>query len=252
MMKKQDRMQLNLYIWRQAGPTAPGDFEFYPLDDLSPHMSVPEMLDQLNRQLSKAGRRSVAFESDCREGICGQCGFVINGRVHSPDAGTTTCQTHLRSFADGSTLYLEPFRAKAFPLKCDLMIDRSALDRIIAAGGYIGVRTGEAPEANSTAIAHATAEAAFEAAACIGCGACVAACPNASAALFTGAKISHLALLPQGRPEAAQRVQSMVKQMDLEDFGTCSHVGACTQVCPQGIALEHIVRMNGEYRRAVL
>lgn len=244
-------MQLKLHIWRQASPESQGSFEYFEPRGLDADMSVPEMLDQLNESLIKEGRRPVAFESDCREGICGQCGFVINGEVHSPEPATTTCQTHLRSFRDGATLYLEPFRSRGFPIKRDLMLDRSALDRIIAAGGYVGVNTGQAPEANSIPVAHERAEAAFDAAACIGCGGCVAACPNASAALFTGAKVSQLALLPQGLPEANRRVKAMVQQMDLEAFGTCSHIGACTEVCPQGIGLEHIVRMNGEYRRAL-
>ncbi|ERM80736.1 hypothetical protein P872_21390, partial [Rhodonellum psychrophilum GCM71 = DSM 17998] len=188
-------------------------------------MSVPEMLDHLNTKIIKSGGNPVAFESDCREGICGQCGFVINGDVHSPNKGTTTCQTHLRSFQDGQTLYLEPFRAGAFPIKKDLVIDRSAFDRIIQAGGYIGVNTGQAAEANTLLINHELAEKAFDAAACIGCGACVATCKNASAMLFTSAKVNHLSMLPQGKPEASNRVKNMVAQMDMEGFGSCSATG---------------------------
>ncbi|MBW3467258.1 succinate dehydrogenase/fumarate reductase iron-sulfur subunit [Arthrospiribacter ruber] len=240
-------MKLILQIWRQAGKTAKGGFEKHELKELDPNMSVPEMLDFLNEKLIKAGKDPVAFESDCREGICGQCGFVINGHIHSPEKSATTCQTHLRSFKDGEELFLEPFRAAAFPIKKDLCIDRTALDRIIGQGGFIGVNTGQAPEANSILIAHDTAEAAFDAAACIGCGACVAVCKNASAALFTGAKISHLALLPQGKLEAKKRVQKMVAQMDKEGFGSCTLTGACEKVCPQGISIAHIVTMNREY-----
>jgi succinate dehydrogenase / fumarate reductase iron-sulfur subunit len=245
-------MKLTLHIWRQSGPEAKGDFKSYQRDDFDPQMSVPEMLDHLNMHLIKAGEEPVAFESDCREGICGQCGFVINGDVHSPHPGTTTCQTHLRSFKEGQSLYLEPFRAKAFPIKKDLMIDRSAFDRIIGAGGYIGVNTGQAPEANAILIPHDQAESAFDSAACIGCGACVATCTNASAALFTGAKVSHLAKLPQGQPEAATRVKNMVEQMDAEGFGACSLTGACTVVCPQGISLSNIASLNREYRQSLL
>ncbi|EIM73807.1 succinate dehydrogenase/fumarate reductase iron-sulfur subunit [Nitritalea halalkaliphila LW7] len=240
-------MKLTLKIWRQPNPRAKGTFETYSLEDLNPAMSVPEMLDVLNEQLMAAGKTPIAFDSDCREGICGQCGFVINGDVHSPERGATTCQTHLRSFQSGDTLVLEPFRAKAFPIKKDLCVDRRALDRIIMKGGYISVQTGQAPEANSTRIPLEQAETAFEAAACIGCGACVATCKNASAALFTGAKISHLALLPQGEPEAAKRVQAMVAQMDVEGFGACSMTGACEVVCPQGVSIAHIVRMHAEF-----
>ncbi len=240
-------MKLTLHIWRQAHATAPGQFRTYTLTDLDAHMSVPEMLDHLNERLLREREDPIAFESDCREGICGQCGIVINGDVHSPNRGTTTCQTHLRSFRDGQTLHLEPFRAGAFPVRKDLSVDRSALDRIIAAGGYIGVSTGQAPEANSILIGHQQAEDAFDAAACIGCGACVAVCKNASAALFTGAKISHLAMLPQGQPEAAARAQQMVAQMDAEGFGACSFTAACEAVCPQGISIRNISRMNLAY-----
>lgn len=243
-------MKLELHIWRQAGPEERGDFEKHQVDDLDPHMSVPEMLDHLNTRIIKSGGEPVAFESDCREGICGQCGFVINGDIHSPTPGTTTCQTHLRSFKDGDKLYLEPFRAKAFPIKKDLVIDRSAFDRIIESGGYIGVNTGQASEANSTLIDHHLAEKAFDAAACIGCGACVATCKNASASLFTAAKISHLSMLPQGKPEAEQRVKKMVAQMDAEGFGSCSFTGACEVICPQDISIQNIVEMNKRWRKA--
>ncbi len=240
-------MKLTLKIWRQKDRKSKGRFEEYKIDNLDNNMSVPEMLDFLNNQLIVKMEDPVAFESDCREGICGQCGFVINGHIHSPEKGTTTCQTHLRSFKDGETLVLEPFRAKAFPVKKDLCIDRSALDRIIIAGGFIGVNTGQAPEANSILIPHQQAEDAFDSAACIGCGACVAACKNASAALFTGAKISHLNRLPQGKPEAETRVQNMVKQMDAEGFGACSFTEACEAVCPQSISVSNIVKMNRDY-----
>lgn len=243
-------MNLTLNIWRQESASAKGKFEKYYLDDLDSHMSVPEMLDHLNEKLIKEGKDPIAFDSDCREGICGQCGFVINGHIHSPEKHATTCQTHLRSFIDGEELYLEPFRAKAFPIKKDLCIDRKAFDRIIAKGGYISVNTGQAPEANSILLSHETAESAFDAAACIGCGACVASCKNASAALFTGAKIAHLAMLPQGKMEAEKRVKNMVAQMDAEGFGSCTFTKACEAVCPQHISIAHIVTMNREYWKA--
>ncbi len=245
-------MKLTLKIWRQAGPEDKGRFESYSREDFDQAMSVPEMLDHLNRYIMRDGGDPIAFESDCREGICGQCGFVISGYVHGPEEGTTTCQTHLRSFKDGETLYLEPFRAGAFPVKKDLMIDRSAMDRIISSGGYISVNTGPAAEANSILISHKTAEDAFDSAACIGCGACIAACPNASASLFTAAKVNHLAMLPQGKVERKERVLNMTKTMDLEGFGACSLIGACEAVCPQGISLTNIVEMNREYRKAWL
>ncbi len=242
-------MTLELHIWRQTGPTQKGFFEAYTVDDLDEHMSVPEMLDHLNTKIIKSGGNPIAFESDCREGICGQCGFVINGYVHSPNAGTTTCQTHLRSFKDGQTLYIEPFRAAAFPVKKDLVVDRSAFDRIIQAGGYIGVNTGQASEANTILINHELAERAFDAAACIGCGACVATCKNASAMLFTSAKVNHLSRLPQGAPEASQRVLNMVSQMDAEGFGSCTYTGECEVVCPQGISISNIAETNGRWLR---
>ena len=240
-------MELKLNVWRQKGPKVKGDFEEHLLDDLDEHMSVPEMLDHLNTKIIKSGGDPVAFESDCREGICGQCGFVINGHIHSPEQSTTTCQTHLRSFEDGQTLYLEPFRANSFPIKKDLVIDRSAFDRIIQSGGYIGVNTGQASEANTTLINHELAEDAFDSAACIGCGACVATCKNASAMLFTSAKINHLSMLPQGKPEASQRLENMVTQMDEEGFGSCTYTGACEVVCPQDISILNITELNRKW-----
>lgn len=243
-------MKLTLNIWRQVNLKEKGKFVKYQLENLSEHMSVPEMLDFLNEQLIQKGEEPVAFESDCREGICGQCGIVISGDVHSPEKGSTSCQTHLRSFADRQELYLEPFRAAAFPVKKDLIVDRSAFDRIIMSGGFISVNTGQAPEANSLPIGHETAESAFDSAACIGCGACVAVCKNASAALFTGAKISQLAQLPQGQLEAKERAKKMVQQMDKEGFGSCSMTTDCEAVCPQGISVGNIVKMNAEYLKA--
>ncbi|MCH7412103.1 succinate dehydrogenase/fumarate reductase iron-sulfur subunit [Belliella sp. R4-6] len=237
-------MKLELHVWRQSGQFEKGYFEKHVLDDLDEHMSVPEMLDHLNTKIIKSTGSPIAFESDCREGICGQCGFVINGDIHGPINGTTTCQIHLRSFDDGQTLFIEPFRAKAFPIKKDLVIDRSAFDRIIQAGGYIGVNTGQASEANTILINHELAEKAFDAAACIGCGACVAVCKNASAMLFTSAKVNHLSMLPQGELEASQRVTNMVNQMDEEGFGSCTYTGECEKICPQGISITNIVDLN--------
>lgn len=245
-------MKLHLKIWRQEQGAAAGQLVSYDLPDLNAHMSFLEMLDLLNEQLVQRGEMPVEFDHDCREGICGQCGLFINGRAHGPLAATTTCQLHLREFKDGDTVYVEPFRAKAFPVIKDLRVDRSAFDRIIQSGGYISTRTGDAPEANAIPIGHHTAEAAFDAAACIGCGACVATCKNASAALFTGAKVSHLAMLPQGQPEAAERVASMVGQMEAEGFGHCTNTGACEVECPQEISIEHIARMNFEYNKALM
>ncbi len=245
-------MQVHLKVWRQENRSKNGQFRDYRLTDVSPEMSFLELLDLLNDRLIREGERAIEFDHDCREGICGQCGLMINGRAHGPLANTTTCQLHMRAFADGDTIYVEPFRAGAFPVKCDLKVDRSAFDRIIQAGGYISASTGEAPEANSILIGHATAEAAFDAAACIGCGACVATCKNASAALFTAAKIVHLALLPQGKIEARQRVARMVAQMDREGFGHCSNTEACQVECPQQISVLQIARMNWEYNRALL
>lgn len=245
-------MKFILRIWRQQGPRTEGRFERYAVDGLSPQLSLLDALDVLNDQLVAAGDRPVAYESDCREGICGACGIVIDGLAHGPRALTTTCELMLRSLRDGSEVTLEPFRARAFPVVRDLVVDRSALDRIISAGGYVSVRAGSAPEANTTAVTKESAERALDAAACIGCGACVAACPNGSAALFTGAKIKHLALLPQGHPERAGRALDMVAAMDAEGFGGCSFHGECHASCPKGIDLDAIVRLNREFLSAVV
>ncbi|MGN7822110.1 succinate dehydrogenase/fumarate reductase iron-sulfur subunit [Chitinophaga sp. 22536] len=245
-------MHIRLKIWRQESSQDTGKMMDYELADVNSDMSFLEMLDMLNEQLLEQGQRAIEFDHDCREGICGQCGVMINGRAHGPLKNTTTCQLHMRSFRDGETIYIEPFRATAFPVKCDLKIDRTAFDRVIQAGGYIAVNTGQAPEANSIPIGHPVAEAAFDAAACIGCGACVAVCKNSSAALFTSAKITHLALLPQGAVEARERVRHMVDQMDAEGFGHCSNTEACEAECPQQISVLHIARMNWEYNKTQL
>jgi len=245
-------MKLILNVWRQRSPSERGSFERHEVDDLSPELSFLEMLDVLNERLTSRGREPIAFDSDCREGICGACGFMINGVAHGPRPSTTVCQLHLRSFRDGDELWLEPWRARAFPLLRDLMVDRSALDRVIAAGGYITAPTGSAPEANGTPIAKGQAEAAMDAAACIGCGACVAACPNASVSLFTAAKVVHLGQLPQGQAERRSRVLGMVDQAQREGFGSCTNVGACQEVCPKGIRMESIAWLNRDYLRAVL
>ncbi|WP_199118216.1 succinate dehydrogenase/fumarate reductase iron-sulfur subunit [Pedobacter sp. ASV28] len=245
-------MKLSLKIWRQESFDAKGSMISYQLDKVSSDMSFLEMLDLLNEELVQKGERVIEFDHDCREGICGQCGIMINGRAHGPLSNTTTCQLHMRSFKDGDTIYIEPFRAEAFPIIRDLKIDRKAFDHIIQAGGYISTSTGQPPEANSILISHDNTEAAFDAAACIGCGACVATCKNSSAALFTSAKITHLALLPQGKLEAAQRVINMVDQMDTEGFGHCSNTEACEVECPQDIAVLHIARMNYEYNKALV
>lgn len=240
-------MKIHLKIWRQDSPENEGKFVEYNLDDVDTNMSFLEMLDSLNEQLIGQNERVVEFDHDCREGICGQCGVMINGRAHGPLDNTTTCQLHMRTFQDGDTILIEPFRAEAFPVLRDLKIDRSALDRIIQSGGFISVNTGQAPEANSIPIGHDTAELAFDSAACIGCGACVASCKNASAALFTSAKITHLAQLPQGAVERHARVRKMVAQMDTEAFGGCSDTHACEVECPQQISVSNIARMNREY-----
>ncbi|MEN0067231.1 MAG: succinate dehydrogenase/fumarate reductase iron-sulfur subunit [Myxococcota bacterium] len=245
-------MRVLLHVWRQRDRDADGGLVAYPLDDVHPDMSFLEMLDHLNEQLIRKGERVVEFDHDCREGICGQCGVVIDGRAHGPLPNTTTCQLHMRSFADGSTITVEPFRAAALPIVRDLRVDRSGLDRIMQAGAYISTPVGGAPEANSVPVPHALAEAALDAAACIGCGACIASCKNGSAALFTGAKVSHLAQIPQGKPEARTRVRHMVEQMDDEGFGHCSWTGACAVECPQTISLAHIARMNWEHLKARL
>ncbi|MCI4649661.1 MULTISPECIES: succinate dehydrogenase/fumarate reductase iron-sulfur subunit [Phaeodactylibacter] len=245
-------MKIQLKIWRQENAQAKGKMVDYNLPDVNPEMSFLEMLDVLNEKLIRSGDDPIEFDHDCREGICGQCGLFINGRAHGPMSATTTCQLHMRHFEDGDTIYVEPFRASAFPVIKDLRIDRSAFDRIIQAGGFISTRTGDAPEANAIPIGHQTAEDAFDAAACIGCGACVATCKNASAALFTGAKVSHLAMLPQGEPESPERAEKMVAQMEAEGFGHCTNTGACEVECPQEISIEHIARMNFEYNKAAV
>lgn len=245
-------MKLTLHIWRQAGPTTQGRFETYTLDDVSPHMSFLEMLDVLNERLIAEGKEPVAFEHDCREGICGSCGMVINGRPHGPRPRTTACQLHMRMFNDGDEIWIEPWRAKAFPVLKDLIVDRSAFDRIIAAGGYISCHTGGVPDANAIPIPKPAADRAFDAAACIGCGACVAACPNASAMLFVAAKVAHLASLPQGQPERYRRVRRMVAQMEAEGFGHCSNHYECEAACPKGISIEYIAQLNRDLRRAEL
>jgi succinate dehydrogenase / fumarate reductase iron-sulfur subunit len=240
-------MQLTLFVWRQKNAQEEGRFHRFELKDVSEDSSFLEMLDVLNLQLLEKGEEPVAFEHDCREGICGTCSMTINGRPHGPKRLTTACQLHMRTFKDGDTIYIEPFRAKAFPVLKDLVVDRSAFDRIQQAGGYISVNTGAAPDANSIPIEKDLSDEAFDAAACIGCGACVAACPNGSAMLFTSAKLSHLGLLPQGQPERAKRVLSMVRQMDAEMFGGCTNHGECQDACPKGISIKYITRMNRDY-----
>ncbi len=243
-------MNLTLHVWRQKNSGAPGSMERYAANDVNPDMSFLEMLDVVNEGLITAGKEPIAFEHDCREGICGSCGFVINGIPHGPNKGTTVCQLHMRYFKDGDELFLEPWRAKAFPVMKDLVVDRSAFDRIIASGGYITARTGSTQDANTIPIPKGVADSAMDAAACIGCGACVAACPNAAAALFTGAKISHLGLLPQGQAERDRRALGMVAQVNAEMFGACTNVAECEAVCPKGISVEVIARMNADYLKA--
>jgi succinate dehydrogenase / fumarate reductase, iron-sulfur subunit len=245
-------MNLVLHVWRQPAANKPGKFERYEVKDVSEHQSFLEMMDQLNEQLVSEGREPVAFDNDCREGICGTCGFVINGRPHGPQKATTTCQLHMRRFKNGDELTLEPWRAKAFPVLRDLVVDRSAFDRIIQAGGYISARAGAAPEANSLPVRKENADLAMDAAACIGCGACVASCPNASAMLFTSAKIGHLNLLPQGAPEAQDRVRNMVAQMEAEGFGHCTNHLECEAACPKEISADFIARMNREFMGAMV
>ena len=240
-------MRLILHIWRQKNPSTPGKMVRYDMTKANPDMSMLECLDVLNEDLMLRGEEPVAFEHDCREGICGSCGFMIDGIAHGPLPGTTICQLSLRHFKDGQELYLEPWRSKAFPLIKDLVVDRRALDRIIAAGGYCSVPAGSARDGNTLLIAKDIADRAMDAAACIGCGACVAACPNASAALFTGAKITHLGLLPQGQPERHTRALQMVQQHNAEGFGSCTNIGECEAVCPKEIRLEVIGRMNHDY-----
>ncbi len=244
-------IRLTLKIWRQAGPGSPGEFRSYDSGPLPRDCSFLEMLDLLNERLTLEGEEPVAFDHDCREGICGMCGSMVNGQAHGHRPGTTLCQLHLRHFRDGETLVIEPFRARAFPLLKDLMVDRSALDEIIAAGGYISVNTGGAPDANVIPIPKEIAEQALDAAACIACGACVAACPNSSAMLFVGAKVSQYALLPQGKPEAAGRAQAMAGKMDELGFGSCSNHRQCEASCPKGISIRNIARLNREFIKGV-
>ena len=245
-------MKLNLKIWRQAGPNVAGKMVDYVADHVSPDMSFLEMLDVVNEGLVKKGEEAIAFDSDCREGICGMCSLVVDGVPHGPDRGTTVCQLHMRRFKDGETVTIEPWRAKAFPVVKDLVVDRSAFDRIIAAGGYVSVNCGGAPDGNAIPVPKVAADAAMDAAACIGCGACVAACKNASAHLFMSAKISHLAHLPQGQVERTTRVIDMVNQADADGFGSCSNEGECEAVCPKEISISTIARMQREYTKAVL
>lgn len=246
-------MNLTLKIWRQKGPEDKGKMVDYKVKDISEHMSFLEMMDVLNEQLIAEGEDPVAFDHDCREGICGMCSMYINGEAHGPDRGITTCQLHMRMFNDGDTITIEPFRAKAFPVIKDLVVDRSAFDRIQQAGGYISVNTsGNTQDANNIPISKHAADTAMDAATCIGCGACVASCKNSSAMLFVGAKVSQYALLPQGQIEAADRVRNMVAQMDLEGFGNCTNTGACEIECPKGISLDNIARMNRELMKASL
>ncbi|MER5780313.1 succinate dehydrogenase/fumarate reductase iron-sulfur subunit [Streptomyces mobaraensis] len=244
-------MNLTLRIWRQRTPEEPGAMRTYEVKGISEDMSFLEMLDHLNEELILAGDEPVAFDHDCREGICGACGMVINGAAHGPER-TTTCQLHMRHFSDGDTIDVEPWRAAAFPVVKDLVVDRSAFDRIIGAGGYVSVPTGSAPEAHATPVPKPTADLAFEHAECIGCGACVAACPNGSAMLFTSAKVVHLNVLPQGAPERESRVLDMVDTMDAQGFGGCTNTGECATACPKGIPLTAIGRMNREYLRATV
>jgi succinate dehydrogenase / fumarate reductase iron-sulfur subunit len=242
-------VNITLQVWRQAGPDVPGGFRTYQVDGISPEMSFLEMLDVLNERLGGQGEEPVAFDHDCREGICGSCGVMINGRAHGPQLGTATCQLHMRKFMDGATIVVEPWRASGFPLIRDLVVDRSAFDRIVEAGGYISVDTGSAPDANLIPIPKVVADTAFDAAACIGCGACVAACPNGAANLFTAAKISHLNLLPQGQAERWTRTENMVEVME-EYFGSCTNHGECEAACPKLISIDFIAMMNADYIKA--
>jgi succinate dehydrogenase / fumarate reductase iron-sulfur subunit len=245
-------MKLNLKIWRQTGPTAAGRLESYAAHDISADMSFLEMLDVVNEGLIRQGKDAIAFDSDCREGICGTCSLVVNGIPHGPDRGTTVCQLHMRRFKDGDTITVEPWRARAFPVVKDLVVDRSAFDRIIAAGGFVSTNVGGAQDGNAILIPKEVSETAMDSAACIGCGACVAACKNASAHLFMSAKISHLALLPQGQVERARRVVTMIAQADADGFGSCSNEGECEAVCPKEIPISNIAKMTREYVRAML
>jgi succinate dehydrogenase / fumarate reductase iron-sulfur subunit len=244
-------MDIQVRVWRQSGPSDRGRMVTYDVTDISPDASFLEMLDVLNEKLILDGDDPIAFDHDCREGICGMCGMVINGVAHGPERATTTCQLHMRHFRDGDTIDIEPWRAAAFPVVKDLVVDRSAFDTIIQAGGYITAPTGAAPDAHATPVPKTDADAAFEAATCIGCGACVAACPNGSSMLFTAAKVAHLGLLPQGQPERQSRVRDMIEAQDEAGFGGCTNMGECTAVCPKGIPLTLIGRLNADYRKAV-
>jgi len=243
-------MNVTLHVWRQPGPDAPGTMVKYDAKDISPDMSFLEMLDVVNEGLVERGEVPIAFDHDCREGICGMCSLMINGAAHGPMKGTATCQLHMRSFKDGETIFVEPWRARAFPVIKDLIVDRTAFDRIIQAGGFISASTGGAQDANTILVPKSEAEAAMDAAACIGCGACVAACPNSSASLFTASKISHLGHLPQGQAERYRRALSMVTQMDLESFGGCTLYGECQEACPKEISIDVIARMNRDFIKA--
>jgi succinate dehydrogenase / fumarate reductase iron-sulfur subunit len=244
-------MNVTLHVWRQKGPREPGRMERYEARDVSPDMSFLEMLDVVNQGLVERGEEPITFDHDCREGICGSCCLMINGRAHGPERGVATCQTYMRQFKDGDVIYVEPWRARAFPVVKDLVVDRGALDRIVQAGGYVSVNAGGAPDGNTQPVARQKQEWAMDAAACIGCGACVAACKNASAMLFTAAKVSHLGLLPQGQPERARRVRRMVEQMDKEGFGACTNYYECEAACPKEISVAFIARMNRDYLAAL-
>lgn len=249
-MSKPRSMSVTLHVWRQAGPNVPGQMKTYPATDVSPEMSFLEMIDVVNDGLVAKGEDPIAIEYDCREGICGTCGVVINGKPHGPGKGITTCQLYMRDFNNGDHIYVEPWRAAGFPVIKDCVVDRDAFDRIIQASGFVSVNTGNAVEANTLPVPKADADSAMDAAACIGCGACVAACKNASAMLFVAAKVSHLALLPQGRPERAERVRKMVSAMDREGFGACTNQYECEATCPKSISVDFIAKMNREYLRA--
>lgn len=243
-------MNFTLHVWRQKNAQDPGRMVDYQARNINPDMSLLEMLDEVNRELTEKGEDAIAFDNDCREGICGSCCLMINGRAHGPERGTTSCQVYMRNFSDGAHIWIEPWRARSFPVLKDLVVDRSPFDRIIQAGGYISVNTGGAPDGNSLPVPKTKSEKSMDAAECIGCGACVAACKNASAMLFVAAKVSHLGLLPQGQPERHQRVLRMVEQMDREGFGNCTNYGECEAACPKEISLEFIARMNRDYLRA--
>jgi succinate dehydrogenase / fumarate reductase, iron-sulfur subunit len=250
MSNEAKKININLKVWRQSDASDKGHFEVYKADGIDQDASFLEMLDVVNEELAKQGKDPIAFDHDCREGICGMCGAVVNGFAHGPKAKTTLCQLHMRSFKTGDTLVIEPFRSRALPVHKDLVVDRSAFDRVIASGGFISVRTGSVQDANNIPIEKKSADLAFDAAACIGCAACVAACPNASAMLFVSAKVSHMALLPQGQPERKRRVLGMVEQMDTEGFGNCSNEYQCEAACPKGISVQNIARMNRDFTKA--